>query len=228
MSSFLQTLRFFTVVRPVPRLTRFAFLVITVTAAMALLMSGARDARVLLPILVLQTFTTSTGFIAYARRGHFDVLLTGGASRLIVAATYWALAAAPGAACWATLALVDLLAHDRASLLSAGSIAAVIGVSTIPWATTVPMTRFAGAIGWLLILVLVAGLTPVGDRLLWGTDGPSPYAVVTAIVFPGGLVGRPLHGNVPAIAVLLAVALTSMAAAFAWITRADFALETGQ
>src|SRR5689334_8856507 len=111
MGSFRDAFRFFGVVRPVARLTRMAFAAITAASAIALVTSDVTAARALLPILVLQMFTTSTGFIGDARRGHFDVLLTGGVSRISVALTYWILSTAPGWGCWALLTVVDLVAH---------------------------------------------------------------------------------------------------------------------
>ena len=66
-------------VRPVPRLTRVSFFVITASCAVVLWFSDVTRPQVLWPVLLLQTFTVSTGFINDARRGHFDVLFTGGA-----------------------------------------------------------------------------------------------------------------------------------------------------
>jgi hypothetical protein len=128
------------------------------------------------------------------------------------------------------LTVVDLVAHGRTSLLAAGSLAAMIGVSSIPWATTVPLTRFAGAIGWLLALVLAAGLTPIAERPLLGrADGESPwYAALTFVLFPARLVGQPFDGNKSAILLMLTLAVTGMTAALWWVSRTDLALETGQ
>ena len=79
-------LQFFRVVRPVPRLMRVTFAVVTTASAARLLLGSDTVAPVLLPILLLQTFAVSTGFMGYARRGHFDLLLTRGAGRVPVAA----------------------------------------------------------------------------------------------------------------------------------------------
>src|SRR4051812_41550354 len=99
-----QTMRFFRVIRPVPRLIRFAFAGVTLLSGIALLPSHTSETRALLPVLLLQMFTVSTGFIRDARRGHFDVLLTSGITRGEAAIVYWALAALPGAICWLLLA----------------------------------------------------------------------------------------------------------------------------
>lgn len=230
MASFRNALRFFTVVRPVARLTRMAFAAITCASAVALLTSDVTASRALLPILVLQMFTTSTGFIGDARRGHFDVLLTGGVGRVCVALTYWMLSTAPGWGCWAVVTIVDLVAHGGTSLLAAGSLAAMIGVSSIPWATTVPLTRFAGAVGWLLTLVLVTGLTPLAEGpFLARGDGEAPwFGLVTFVLFPARLVGQPLDGNRIAIFAMLTLAMLCMAVALWWVSQTDLALETAQ
>jgi len=153
-----RTLQFFRVVRPVPRLNRLVFAGITLASGGVLLASHDSEMRALLPVLVLQMFTVSTGFIRDARRGHFDVLLTSGVARWEAATVYWGLAALPGISSWWALALIDLAVHGHTGLLRPGSVAAVASVSTIPWATTVPLGRFTGSSGWLLALAIVAGL----------------------------------------------------------------------
>jgi len=232
VSALRETVRFFGVVRPVPRLTRIAFGGITLASSLALALSDASGPRLLLPVLVLQTFAVSTGFVTYARRGHFDVLLTGGVSREQVAIVYWLLVALPGISCWGALAFLEMAVRGHTSLLTAGTLTAMAGVSTIPWATTVPLTRFAGAIGWLLLLVMVAGLAPVDTVTthLWRrTAGePSWFTVVAFLLFPTRLVGEPATGNWPAIITVLTVVLTGMGSSVWWISRTSLALETGQ
>jgi hypothetical protein len=232
VSALRETVRFFGVVRPVPRLTRIAFAGITVASALALALSDATGARLLLPVLVLQTFAVSTGFVTYARRGHFDVLLTGGISRETVAVVYWLIAALPGVSCWAALAILEIAVRGHTSLLTAGTLTALTSVSTIPWATTMPLTRFAGAIGWLLILVMVAGLAPVDTvtaHLWFRTADEAPrFTVVACLLFPARLVGQPAAGNWPAIIVVLTAVVTGMVSSVWWVSGTSLALETGQ
>jgi hypothetical protein len=210
-------------------MTRVAFALVTAASVPATFVPGARPMQILLPVLVLQLFATSTGFIADARRGHFDVLLTGGVDRVTVAATYWALAVWPGVACWVVLALIDLAGHGRTGLLSAGTIAAVTSVSTIPWATTVPLNRFAGAIGWLLTLVLLSGVTTLNEAMFVRRIDQAPWSrVVACVLFPARLVGEPAAGNETGIFLLALLATIGMGAALLWISRTDVALETGQ
>jgi hypothetical protein len=232
MLAALRTVQFFRIVRPVPRLIRLAFAGITLTSAAALLASHESETRVLLPVLALQMFTVSTGFIRDARRGHFDVLLTGGIGRSQAAIVYWALAALPGVMCWMTLAAIDVAANGHTGLLHAGSLTALVSVSTIPWATTVPLSRFTGAIGWLLALVIVTGLAPVSQAAapIWirSASESREVAVLACLLFPPRLVGEPFDDNGWAIVGVLTLALLAMCSATAWISSTDVALETGQ
>jgi hypothetical protein len=226
------TLRFFRVVRPVPRLTRLAFAGITTVSAVVIVTSATTRPRVLLPVLVLQAFTVSTGFVSYARRGHFDVLFTAGVDRVQAAVMYWALAALPGACCWITLALVELAVHRQTALFTAGSCAAIVMLSTIPWATSAPLGRFSGTIGWLLLLVLATALTPAGLQAgqLWmrGPDDTWWFGIVAFLLYPARLIGAGVNDNIPALLAGLLLASASMVTAVICIARSDVALETGQ
>lgn len=225
-------LQFFRVVRPVPRLMRVTFAVVTTASAARLLLGSDTVAPVLLPILLLQTFAVSTGFMGYARRGHFDLLLTRGAGRVPVAALYWLLSATPGILCWLTLAAVEIVWQRTAMLLSGGTVAAVLCVSMVPWAISVPLTRFSGATGWLLALVMTVTLTPagVGPYGLWQVQRGEPWwwSGLAFLLFPGRLVGEPLHTDGLAVLAPITLVIVTMAGAFAWIWQADLPLETGQ
>jgi len=231
MVSLRATLRFFRVVRPVPRLTRLTFVLVTMMSGVAVVVSGEQR-RALLPVMVLQLFAASTGFLTYARRGHFDVLLTGGASRLQIALTYWALSIRPGLCGWLALAVIDLAWNGRGTLFSTGTVAAVGVVSMLPWATTVGLTRFAGAIGWLLIVVLVAALTPIADegRSLWTIQAGEPAWLggLAFLLFPARMVGEDVSAHYETVMPVLTLALVAMAGAVAWVGHADVPLETGQ
>lgn len=231
-AAFAHTLQFFGVVRPVPRLMRVTFAVVTIASAARILLGTGIVARVLLPILLLQTFAVSTGFMAYARRGHFDLLLTRGAGRVQVAAIYWLLSATPGILCWLTLAVVEIVWHCTAVLLSGGTVAAVLCVSMVPWAISVPLTRFSGATGWLLALVMTVTLTPagVGPYGLWQVHGDEPWwwSALAFLLFPGRLVGESLQAHAFAAGAAIVLVIGTMVSAFVWVWRADLPLETGQ
>ena len=232
LTTAVSTLQFFRVVKPVPRLMRGAFVVVTTASAIRLLLSPDGVAATMLPVLLLQMFAVSTGFMGYARRGHFDLLFTRGAGRIQVAALYWLLSALPGVVCWLALAMLELAWHRTALLASSGTLAVILCVSMLPWALSVPLTRFSGATGWLLVLVMTVALTPAGTAGygLWRTERGEPWwwSAVGFLVFPARLIGEPVavHGLGP-IAVL-AVVVAIMAGAFAWVWLSDLPLEMGQ
>lgn len=226
------TLQFFRVVRPVPRLMRVTFAIVTAASAARMLLGPDTVAPALLPILLLQTFAVSTGFMAYARRGHFDLLFTRGAGRVQVAAIYWLLSATPGILCWLALAAIEVVWEQTAVLLSGGTVAAVLCVSMLPWAISVPLTRFSGATGWLLALVMTVTLTPagVGPYGLWQVQRGEPWwwSALAFLLFPGRLVGQPLNADGLAVVAPLGLVMATMVSAFAWVWYADLPLETGQ
>jgi hypothetical protein len=211
---------------------RVTFAVVTTASAARMLLGVDAVAPVLLPVLLLQTFAVSTGFMGYARRGHFDLLFTRGAGRVLVAAIYWLLSATPGVLGWLTLAAVEIVWQRTATLLSGGTIAAVLCMSMWPWAISVPLTRFSGATGWLLALTMTVTLTPagVGSYGLWQVQRGEPWwwSALAFLLFPGRLVGEPLNTEGLAALAPIVLVIATMVGAFAWIWHADLPLETGQ
>ena len=188
---------------------------------------------VTVPALLLQMFAVSSGFAVPARRGHFDLLLTGGASRPVVAAAHWAMSAAPGFLLWLLLGCVEWgLAGHPATVFSNGSIAALVLISTMGWAMSVPLPRLSGGVMWLVALFVV--LAASGDwreALLRAAEGGAANAELSAVFLlcPLFLVGTTLEraqllGLVPG----LILAVLAMSAAIAWICRVDVALEAAQ
>lgn len=232
LATVVSTLQFFRVVKPVPRLMRGAFVVVTAGSAIRLLLSPDGIGATLLPVLLLQMFAVSTGFMGYARRGHFDLLFTRGAGRIQVAGIYWLLSALPGVICWLVLATIELVWHRTAILTSSGTLAVVLCVSMLPWALSVPLTRFSGATGWLLVLAMTVALTPAGTAGygLWQTQRGEPWwwSAVGFLVFPARLVGESATVQGLAPLAILVVVVAVMAGAFAWVWRSDVPLEMGQ
>ena len=232
LAVFTNTLQFFRVVRPVPRLMRLSFVVVTIASIAGLMQGEGRVTTALLPILLLQTFAVSTGFMGYARRGHFDLLFTRGVGRVQVAAIYWLLSAMPGLRCWLVLALVEFLCYRTTFLVNSGTVVVVLSVSMLPWAISVPLTRFSGATGWLLALVMAVTLTPAGGGAygLWQVQRGEPWwwSALAFLLFPGRLVGQSLTAHGPPVATVLVLVVGLMVAALAWVQYADLPLETGQ
>jgi hypothetical protein len=226
-------LRFFRVVTPVPRLTIAGFVLLGAAAIVKTTMDPGATAGALVPLTVLQMFATSSGFVMPARRGYYDLVLTRAPGRAAIAIAHWAASATPGLATWLVVAATEWLVTAGASNLAraSGTVVAMCLVSTVPWAATVSLPRFAGAIAWLLLFVTTATLAPAwldgllvsaGERHL---DTMSPVAV---LVFPIGLIGLDVGPAFTTVASAIVLALCAMGAALGWIHRAELALESAQ
>ena len=236
MSRWLYMFRFFLVVPPMPLLMIGAFAVITVAIAAVVVLNPSRATGALTPILLLQLFACSSGFDVPARRGHYDLLLMHAGSRGVVALGHWAASACPGILCWLTLAAVCRIvvgADAGGLLLSTGSVVAVCLVSTIPWAATLRLPRFSGAIGWLLIVATTAFVAQ--EPFVVGPERPIDgwaswmHTAWTVLLYPPALAGRSPQG-VEALAAMpsLLVASSALAAAFWSAQHRDIPLEAAQ
>src|SRR2546428_3355733 len=114
----------------------------------------AEGTYALTPVLLLQMFAVSSGFQVPARRGHFDLLLSGGSTRILIALTHWALSALPGFAVWVVVGLVELVLSEgvHARAFSPGSAAALLLVSALAWALPVPPPRLSGGGVWVVAM----------------------------------------------------------------------------
>ena len=236
MTRWLYLARFFLVVPPMPLLMVGALLVATGVSAVVILVEPSRVSGALTPILLLQLFACSSGFDVPARRGHYDLLLTRGEARRRVIVAHWAASALPGVLCWLLLAIAGYTINSgdsRAALLNVGTLSAVILVSTIPWATTVRLPRFSGAIGWL---VIVAMLSLAAPRLL-AMDLSVPIegwkgwlkATWAVLVYPPLLVGQNLGGREALVVVPgLSFAVVGLLIAFWSVNHRDIPLEAAQ
>ena len=235
MRDFLRLLYFFHVVPPVPRLMVTTFGVTALVSALLIVVHPERAAASLMPVLLLQLFAAASGFSVPARRGHYDLLLTTGKSRMCIAAAHWTMSVMPGVAAWIVLVAAELLTTQGTSrtLLTSGSMAAVTVVSTLPWAMTVSLPRFAGAIGWLALLAIAAVSVPaertldVSTRLGAGLSWLE--AVLAPLLYPPVLVGESLVGPQSFIAVpSLLAAGGAMVRALLWVDQQDVPLEAAQ
>lgn len=235
MSRVLRLLYFFHVVPPVPRWMVATLAATTVASAALVALQPSRAAAALIPVLLVQLFAAASGFSVPARRGHYDLLLTTGEDRLWIAAAHWVMSILPGVLGWVALAVVERLATAgaAASVMSSGSAAALILVSTVPWALTVSLPRFAGAIAWLALLSFAAVLLPP-DRTLalvsrLGAGGSWLEAVAALLVYPPVLAGEALVGAQAFIVLpALLLAAGAMTHAMVSIDRTDVPLEAAQ
>jgi len=191
---------------------------VTTLAAVAAIVSGAASATAAAaPALFLHMFASSSGFALPARRGHFDLILTRGASRRRVAVFHWCLSISPGLCCWLLLAVMEGSVYGSSSLRSPGALKAVALASTLPWAFNTRVARQSGAVAWAVAASMaegLRGLSPVVLGLLapWRLDAP--------IWSSGGAV----VGWVP----VVIAAAGALGAAIIAIDRMDVPLESGQ
>ena len=210
------------------------FVIVVLTATVVLVVDARRGTAVVTPILVLQLFAAASGFGGAARRGYFDLLFTSGHSRAGIAMAHWLGSIAPGVVSWLAVAVIEQLtsAGARHSVLATGTCAAMLVVSTLPWALCVNLPRFAASVGWILVGVSLASLTPQGltgwmpmERL---AEGSVP-AAAAFVLYPFILAGRQIGGpDLTTVLPAIAVAVTSMVLACWWIGHADYPLEASQ
>lgn len=223
-----ELLLFFRVVSPLSRLMRVTWLAIGALSGAVTLVDPARLPDALAPMLLLQLFSASCGFATSARRGYYDLVLTRGFGRVSIAIVQWLCAIVPGLAAFAAVATAAwLAAHTSPSAVPVATVtAAIVLVSTLPWALTVSLPRFSGAIGWLLLGLLIVAV--VGEPGAWAPDvhpalGTTMTLVIPTIALQPGVAG--LGAFVPAAAML---SVLSMCAALGWIHRMDVPLEAAQ
>lgn len=235
MARVVYLVRFFRVVPTVPPLMMAAFIGTTAIASAVAMMYPDRGRSALTPVLMLQLFACSSGFMVPARRGHYDLLLMAGESRFAIAAAHWIMSMLPGIAAWMVVAAAEIVgsAGARRSTIASGTLLAMLLVSTVPWALTVALPRFAGAVGWLVALAVAAAVVEGGLRArvfdMVGGGGSWIEAAAALIVYPPLLVGEHLvgaHGWLAAPALL--VSLSAMGYAFSWIEHHDIPLEAAQ
>jgi hypothetical protein len=227
-------LRFFQVVPPVPPLIVATFVAVTGVASLAVVTAPGRARGALAPVLLLQLFTASSGFAVPARRGHYDLLLTRGTSRLRVTLSHWATTIAPGVFSWLVLVCVERLAiGDGAVLLASGTWAAMIMVSTLPWAFTIALPRFSGGVGWLLFLVTMGTTFSEGVFAEWTVTSTRVEALVwpawVFLIYPLCAVGESLGPpHLLAVAPGITLAAAAMVAACHWAAHSDVPLSAAQ
>jgi hypothetical protein len=235
MRGWLYMFRFFAVVPPMPRLMIGAFGVVTTAIVVVVAFNPSRAPQALTPVLLLQLFACSSGFDVPARRGHYDLLLTHAGSRRLVLLGHWMASACPGVICWLALAATCRVAvgRDAGVFFTTGSMAAVCLVSTIPWAVTLRLPRFSGAIGWLLMIAVLSLMAP--EALSIGAERSSVdwrswlQTSWATLVYPPILVGRSLHGTEALAAVpALLVAMTALAIGIWSAQWRDIPLEAAQ
>ena len=199
-----------------------------------LIIDSGRGLDAVAPIVFLHMFAVSSGFLLPARRGHFDLVLTGGSTPMRVALVHWLVSIAPGVAMWLLVGTVELAlsAGAHATAFTNGTIAAMAMISTVGWALTVPMPRLSGGVMWLVVLFIAlaasgswrAALLTVADA------GGSVWSLgLMFTLCPVLLVGATLRGaELLALTPGFVAAVALVAVAMVWICQADLRLEAAQ
>ena len=220
--------------RAAPPVTRPVVLGLAATAALgsvAMSAGVATGTTVLTPLLVLHIFAASSGFGLASRRGHYDLVLSRGVSVTGLMLAHWLASIAPGVAAWlAVAALEPLVSTATPAALTSGSLTALGLASTLPWALTTPLPRFAAAIGWLVLLVTSLAVVPSGQlHLVEAVRAPhaSALGALAVVAYPMGLLGLDaLQLPAGTVSPGLACAIGSMLGALEWHRRAEVPLET--
>lgn len=221
--------RWFAAVSPPPAPLNAVLAILAAGAGLLEAVDRGSSDWILASIALIQLFAASTGFTRHASRGYYDPVLLG-RNRIAIALAHFVASASPGAAAWIVCGAAQAIAARSSSVpaLRPGGWAALLLVSTIPWAASVRSAPLVGGALWLLLSVslLVSGsiLEPLGRlhaQPAWAIEHPAaalglglafPLAI-PSIRWPGGLLG--------AFAVICGVAL--LCGVFA-IARAELPL----
>ena len=212
-------LRFFMTVRLHSPFMMLALAIAAMSGIVMVIADPAKGAEALAPLAFVQMFAVSSGFAVPARRGHLDLLLTGGAPRWQIAATHFAVSIVPGLLAWLVVGAVEAAVARTLSpkALSVGTIVAFAVISAIAWALTVWLPRLSGAIAWLLAMAV---------WFVGWFELSHPFVMV---ICPFLLLGRRLAGDQMVVAwpvIGLAVLLSGFA--LTWIVHTDVPLESAQ
>ncbi len=226
--------RYFHVVSPQPRYVPMGLALVVVLGGWLLRANPADVGAPFVPLLFLQMFASSSEFSGPASRGYFDALLVSGWSRPAVAASHWVAAVLPGVTAWAALGLLELAMTDPQQTIGfePRSLVALLLVSTIPWALTLPLPRFSGGLLWT-VLMLVLTMTRSGATFLRnavavteGAPAGDMAAVAAALAACPLLFLNPSATSASASAFVLvteaALAVLAFAGGVAYVTRREY------
>ena len=226
--------RYFHVVSPQPRYMPMGFALVVVLGGWLLRANPADVGAPFVPLLFLQMFASSSEFNGPASRGYFDALLVSGWSRPAIAASHWVAAVLPGVTAWAALGSLELAMADprQAIGFEPRSLVALLLVSTIPWALTLPLPRFSGGLLWtvlMLVLIMTRGGTAFLGNALAVTEGAPPgdlATVAAALTACPLLFLNPAAASASASAFVLvtdaALAVLAFAVGVAYVTRREY------
>ncbi len=185
-------------------------------------------------LLFCQLFAASSGFRPAADAGHYDTVLVGGSTRCQLALAHWALSVSPGIAAWAVVSAAELwwLPPGQAVGTQLPSLAAVLLVSTCPWAASLATVRFFGGAAWVLTMGMVATSSRGFAWIREVVDPPAQDGFMESGLMVARFVAVPFMYLVPrafdianSAPVLLGTGVLSgvaLSGGVVWIVRRDF------
>lgn len=226
--------RFFTVVPLHSRYMLLALGVVGLSGVVMVASDPAKGASALGPVALMQMFAASSGFSLPARRGHLDLLFTGGASRLSIALAHLGVSVLPGILVWVIVGIVEMMAGRTTApqAFASGTVVAFVAISVLAWALTVRAPRLSGAIAWMLgIAVWFVGWSDGRSAVAGARHESADYLTRAVLVtlYPFVLLGTRLSNGswVQALPVVVLAAALGLSAVI-WILRTDVPLEAAQ
>jgi hypothetical protein len=212
---------------PLPSLMLTTTVLVTLAAAVAVLLAPDRVEDALAPVLVLHLFGAASGFLAPARRGYYDLLFTRGHGRWSIVAAHWWMSIAPGVCAWGVVSVAEAVSRQSYPrvALATGSLVALTVVSALAWAFTVGMPRFSGAIAWLVVLAALTRVWPPA-MLAAAVERRSWEGALAVLVYPYLVVGRALSwSDMAVVSPPLLGSFLLLLGTWYWAVRADYPLE---
>ena len=147
-------------------------------------------------LLFVQMFLASSGFLARARRGHFDSLLLGAGDRTGALVWHWLVSIAPGVAGWTCLAGAGYMMGSPAAVSAflGGRAVALFIVSALSWAAGFALARGAAGVMWMAALfgLLVRHADLLGPASNLATSSSTVRHAATLMICPFLLLGNRL------------------------------------
>ena len=150
------SVRFFLVVSPAPGWMRVAFAAAFLIGATTLWLNPTDVDSAFGSILLLQMFSASSGYTAWAGSGHFDPLLVSGRWRPGLAMSHLLAAALPGLLAWLAIAILATGLGRAHTGFSVHRQMALLVVSTGAWAMGLALPRLAAGALWSMGLLTMA------------------------------------------------------------------------
>lgn len=226
------TIRFFTVVAPVPVYLRLALAAAAGLGAWMVWLNPRDVDSALGSILLLQMFAVSTGYASMARRGWFDALLVSGRRRASHGYANLAASALPGVAVWLVVAAVEAICRGGQwpAALSTQRVAALAIVTTGAWAGGLMLPRNASAALWIAALLVLASsrsFLPQLPELQTAPHGLQQLATraLACTLCPFLLLGDTVVARDPGvIGAVLSAAGACASAGSTWLSRREWPL----